>query len=299
MGCRWGLARAARTLHEDVRMSVSLPHLTHPETTHRVGRAPTQSLRPSLVSLNAMREVGIVGLAIFLYFFVRGLMHSKAALAEEHARWLVDVERWLGIFHEPAIQTWTLEQDWLVRVVNSIYIYGHWPVLISTLVWLLWRRRDLFPVYRSALLISGALGLVVFVTFPMAPPRFLPDLGFVDTVTLHTNAYRVLQPPSFTNQYAAMPSLHVGWNLLMGIAIFTGTRHRLWRAFALAMPLAMYLATILTANHYLLDGIAGSLVALAGLALARRISGPSPAAAGDRARPGNQGRQRGARFGVI
>jgi hypothetical protein len=202
----------------------------------------------------------------------------RASRPAPHARSLVDVERWLGIFHEPAIQEWTLAQGWLVRVMNAIYIYGHWPVLISTLVWLLWRRRDLFPVYRSALLLSGAIGLVVFVTFPMAPPRFLPDLGFVDTVTLHTNAYRVLQPPSFTNQYAAMPSLHVGWNLLMGIAIFTSTRNRFWRVFAVLMPLAMYLATILTANHYILDGIVGALVALTGLAVAWRISGP---AAGD------------------
>ena len=256
-------------------MSVSIPHLSHPKPTRTIVSRPAKVPRATTMHLNAIREVSIVSLAIFLYFFVRGLMHSKASLAEEHARWLVDFERWLGIFHEPAIQKWTLEQDWLVRVVNSIYIYGHWPVLVSTLVWLLWKRRDLFPVYRSALLISGAIGLVVFVTFPMAPPRFLPDLGFVDTVTLHTNAYRVLQPPSFTNQYAAMPSLHVGWNLLMGIAIFTSTRHRFWRAFAIVMPLAMYLATILTANHYILDGIVGSLVALTGLAISWRISGPA------------------------
>ena len=256
-------------------MSVSIPHLSHPKPTRTIVSRPAKVPRATTMHLNAIREVSIVSLAIFLYFFVRGLMHSKASLAEEHARWLVDFERWLGIFHEPAIQKWTLEQDWLVRVVNSIYIYGHWPVLVSTLVWLLWKRRDLFPVYRSALLISGAIGLVVFVTFPMAPPRFLPDLGFVDTVTLHTNAYRVLQPPSFTNQYAAMPSLHVGWNLLMGIAIFTSTRHRFWRAFAIVMPLAMYLATILTANHSILDGIVGSLVALTGLAIAWRISGPA------------------------
>jgi PAP2 superfamily len=256
-------------------MSVSFPQLTHPKATRTVARTPAAPVRPKTVHLSAMREVGIVSLAIFLYFFVRGLMESKASLAEEHARWLVDVERWLGIFHEPAIQEWTLKQDLLVRVMNAIYIYGHWPVLASTLVWLLWKRRDLFPVYRSALLLSGAIGLVVFVTFPMAPPRFLPDLGFVDTVTLHTNAYRVLQPPSFTNQYAAMPSLHVGWNLLMGIAIFTTTRNRFWRAFAIAMPLAMYLATILTANHYILDGIVGSLVALTGLAIAWRISAPA------------------------
>jgi hypothetical protein len=202
-------------------------------------------------------------------------MDSKATLAEANARWLIEREQWLGIFQEPALQEWSLTHAQLVRAVNAVYIYGHWPVLVATLVWLLWRRREYFPVYRSALLLSGAIGLVGFVLFPMAPPRFLPDHGFVDTVTLHTNAYRVLQPTSFTNQYAAMPSLHVGWNLLMGIAIFTTTRTRFWRTFALAMPLAMYVATILTANHYIMDGIIGSVVALTGLAIAFRISGPA------------------------
>jgi hypothetical protein len=226
------------------------------------------------VRLNAAREVAIIGVFIFFYFFVRGLMDSKASVAVAHARDLVRIEKRLGIFHEVQIQGWALGQDWLVSLVNTVYIYGHWPVLISTLVWLLLRHREMFPLYRTALLVSGGIGLVVFVTFPMAPPRFMPDLGFVDTVTLHTNSYRVLQPPAFTNQYAAMPSLHVGWNMLMGVAIFTLTTNRLWKVFAVVMPLCMYCATILTANHYILDGIVGSIVALAGLAIAWRISGP-------------------------
>ncbi|HWV23241.1 MAG TPA: phosphatase PAP2 family protein [Thermomicrobiales bacterium] len=244
-------------------------------------RVPSHSAHPQGDSqsrfqvLRTVREVGIVSLAVFLYFFVRGLMDSSASLAESHAYRLVDIERWLGIFREPQVQDWVLRHDWLVWTVNAVYMYGHWPVLIATMIWLVWKRPAQFPIYRSALLISGAIGLVVFVTFPMAPPRFLPDLGFVDTVTLHTNAYRVLQPPAFTNQYASMPSLHVGWNLLMGIAIFRTTGNRIWRTFAVLMPLAMYLATILTANHFFLDGIIGSIVAITGLAIAMRISGPT------------------------
>jgi hypothetical protein len=222
-----------------------------------------------------LREAGIVSLAIFLYFFVRGLMDTEIPLAEANAYWLVDLERWLGLFHEPAVQRWALQNDRMIWLVNAIYMYGHWPVLIVTMAWLIWKRRDQFPVYRSALLISGAIGLVAFIAFPMSPPRFLPELGFVDTVTLHTNAYRVLQPPAFTNQYAAMPSLHVGWNLLMGIAIFRTTRHRAWRIFAVAMPLAMYAATILTANHFVLDGVVGAIVALTGLGIAMRITAPA------------------------
>jgi hypothetical protein len=225
------------------------------------------------VQLHWLREVAIIGLAAYIYFFVRGLIETRVADAMANADWLVDLERRLGLFHEPAMQGWITGQDWLVTLANAVYIYGHWPVVIGTLTWLLVRHRDLFPVYRSAMLVSGAIGIVFFVMFPMAPPRFLPDLGFVDTVTLHSEAYRVLQPPSLTNQYAAMPSLHVGWNLLMGIAIFTASTHRLWKAFAVLMPLSMYLATIVTANHYLLDGVVGSLIALAGLAVAWRISG--------------------------
>lgn len=251
-------------------MSIAFPQNKHLGMKGR----PVPGSRHLSFRLNIVREIVTIGLFIFFYFFVRGLMDSKAATAIANARDLISFERSLGIFHEVQIQEWALDRPWLVDAVNAIYIYGHWPVLISTLVWLLWRHREMFPVYRTALLTSGAIGVVCFALFPMAPPRFLMDLGFVDTVTLQTESYRVLQPPAFTNQYAAMPSLHVGWNLLMGVAIFTLTTNRFWKVFAVVMPLVMYAATILTANHYILDGIVGSLVALIGLAVALRISAP-------------------------
>ncbi len=226
------------------------------------------------IQLHGAREVVIIGLAAYNYFFVRGLIETRVGEAMDNSHWLVSLEERLGLFHEATLQGWIVGHDWLVTLANAVYIYGHWPVVIGTLVWLLVRHREMFPVYRSALLISGAIGIMVFITFPMAPPRFLPEFGFVDTVTLHSEAYRVLQPPSLTNQYAAMPSLHVGWNLLMGIAIFSGSTHRFWKGFAVVMPLLMVIATIVTANHYLLDGVAGSVVALAGLAVARKLSRP-------------------------
>jgi membrane-associated phospholipid phosphatase len=108
----------------------------------------------------------------------------------------------------------------------------------------------------------------------MAPPRLVGELGFVDTVTLHSEAYRVLQPPSLTNQFAAIPSLHVGWNLLMGIAIVSFSTNRLLKVFGVSMPIAMYVATIVTANHYFLDGVLGSALALIGLGVAWKISRP-------------------------
>src|SRR6185312_9767346 len=110
---------------------------------------------------------------------------------------------------------------------------------------------------RNAMLISGAIGLVIFTLFPLAPPR-LAELGLVDTVTRSSDAYRVLQPTMFTNQYAAMPSLHVGWDLLVGLAILAAARGPLLRAFGAVMPVLMVAAVVLTANHYIVDAIAGA-----------------------------------------
>lgn len=228
------------------------------------------------MSFGFFRESGIVGLAAYVYFFVRGLIHAREADAMANADWLISLEQSLGIFREQKLQSLILDHHWMVTLVNWIYIYGHWPVVVGTLLWLFLRHREMFPVFRSAMLISGFIGFFFFFLFPMAPPRLVEGYGFVDTVTMHSEAYRVLQPPSLTNQFAAMPSLHVGWNLLMGIAIFSLASNRFAKAFGLLMPLAMYLATILTANHYILDGVVGSLLALFGLAVAWKFFRPRP-----------------------
>jgi hypothetical protein len=219
-----------------------------------------------------VREVLVILLAALLYFFVRGLMQTQTSLARTHAEALIALEQRLRVFHEPVVQGEILGFDWLVNLANRVYILGHWPVIAGTMFWLVWRHTEQFALYRSALLLSGAIGLVCFALLPMAPPRFMVHHGFVDTVTLHSQAYRVLQPPSLTNEYAAMPSLHVGWNLLMGIAIHRNAATRWAQGFGVLMPLVMWLATIATANHYFLDGVVGSVVALAGLALASKIS---------------------------
>jgi len=239
--------------------------------SHRSASQPSRTV-PAAVAF--FRESGIVGLAAYLYFFVRGLIHAREAEAMDNAHALVSFERSLGIFQERHLQSLILDHHWLVTLFNWIYIYGHWPVVVGTLVWLFVRHREVFPVFRSAMVISGLIGFVFFFLFPMAPPRLVDGLGFVDTVTLHSEAYRVLQPPSLTNPFAAMPSLHVGWNLLMGIAIVSYAANRFWKAFGVLMPVAMYAATILTGNHYFLDGIVGSALVLTGLALAWKISGP-------------------------
>jgi hypothetical protein len=213
----------------------------------------------------------LVAAAFVTYFGVRGLTESSADRAQANAESLVALERRLGILWEPAAQDLIADRQWLVDLANWIYIWGHWPLIAVVAVWLFARHREHFFLLRNAIFISGAIGLVVFVAFPVMPPRLLPGFGVVDTITQHSTAYRTLQPPAFVNQYAAVPSLHVGFDLLVGLVLFRSTRSRAVKALALAMPVAMVLAVVLTANHYVIDIVAGVAVSLAGLALATRL----------------------------
>lgn len=205
-------------------------------------------------------------MAALAYFGVRGLTQSGVARAFAHADQVIDVERSLGIAWETTLQNAILDHGWLVTLANWVYIYGHWPVVACALTWLFVRHREDYLTLRDAMFISGAIGLIIFIAFPTAPPRLI-DMGLLDTVTDRSESYRTLQPPGLINKYAAMPSLHFGWNLLVGVVVFRVSRHWLVRAFAIGLPFAMAFAVVATANHFVLDVPAGALVALIGLAL--------------------------------
>jgi membrane-associated phospholipid phosphatase len=146
-------------------------------------------------------------------------------------------------------------------------------VIVLTLLYLHRTNRLEFLILRNAMFASGAIGLVIFVSYPVAPPRMLP--GFVDTVTENSTSYRILQPPNLVNKYAAVPSLHAGWNLLVGVALYRASTHRTFlRMFGIVSATAMALAVVSTANHYILDVVAGYAVALAGLAISLVITVP-------------------------
>jgi membrane-associated phospholipid phosphatase len=209
----------------------------------------------------------IVASGLFFYFQVRGLTSADPGTAVDHARDLIRFERAIGLDVEAAVQAAVTPSDELSTFANWIYIWGHWPVIIATMLWLGWRHREVFIRLRDAMLVSGGLGLVVFVTYPVAPPR-LVDPALVDTVTERSSAYRYLQPPNFVNQYAAMPSLHAGWDLLVGISIAGAGSVLAVRLIGWLLPMLMAFAVVATANHYLVDVIAGVSLALVGLAVA-------------------------------
>jgi len=224
------------------------------------------------VAIRFLIEVAIVIPAYFIYFLVRGSVEGQEDDAIARAENLIELEKTLGIFWEVDIQEWTFNYEFLINLANWTYIWGHWPVIGALALWLFFFHRPNYAIYRNAFLISGAIGVVIFALLPTAPPRLVEGYGFVDTVTERSEAYRTFQPPAFVNQYAAMPSLHFGWNLLVGIALFRHASFVGMKALAVVMPVMSFWAIVATANHFILDGIAGGIVALIGLGIAITLS---------------------------
>ncbi|WP_148575570.1 phosphatase PAP2 family protein [Nocardioides caldifontis] len=212
-------------------------------------------------------QAAFVVFCIYLYFRIRNITEGSYDIAAAHADQVLALEGQLGIAVEDTLQQPFLESDVLARIANSVYIYGHWPVIVATMIWTVWRHRAVFLRLRDGMIVSGLMGMTVFVSWPLAPPR-LADSGMVDTITQDDPGYRVLQPSQFTNQFAAMPSLHAGWDLLVGIAIVTAASTALLKAVGYVLPVLMTVSVVVTGNHYVLDVVAGIAFVLVAHAVA-------------------------------
>ena len=221
---------------------------------------------------DAIRELAIFAAAYLVYFGVRAITEGTTGVAMQNAMDVISFEQRLGIAWERGVQDIVVGSQVLLDAFNAVYMYGHWPVIIVAGVLLFRHRRSEYYRLRNAFLLTGLVGLVAFALFPVAPPR-LTDLPLVDTVTRHAEGYRQIVPPELVNQYAAMPSFHAGWNLLVGIAVFRATHNLLLRVLAVTGPLAMAAAVVATANHYVVDVVAGVAIVLAGLAAVHLFHG--------------------------
>lgn len=216
-------------------------------------------------------EIALLASALPLYYLVRGITQTQVDEAVQRGVDLIHVERSLGIFWEAELQTWALSYDWLVKLLNWFYLFGHLPVIGSLAVWLYFWHKPQYLFMRNAFLISGAIALIFYVNFPTAPPRLLPEtlgFGFTDTVVEQYQESRPLTPSWFVNEYAAFPSMHVGWNMLVGLAVWLATTNILIRLFAVLMPIAMIVDIVLTANHYIIDAVAALPVIIVAIAIA-------------------------------
>lgn len=239
-------------------------------TTSAVAVARPRSNRLAALADSHWRlvfELLLIVPAYTAYQFVRGMVGGSAGAAFDNAVRVIDIEQRLGIFHEANLQQLILPQVWMVDFFNYLYIYAHLPLIIFVAFWLYGRHRENYALFRNAFMISGLIALIGFTTVPLAPPRYMPEFGFSDTI-IRAQSYYVFQNPKIVNQYAAMPSLHFGWDMLVAIAIGYNSRSALLRAAAVVMPVVMLGGIVLTGNHYFLDAVAGAFVACVGLGVA-------------------------------
>ena len=205
-----------------------------------------------------MRELALWALIYPLYLAIRGWSIADPGHAFANARRVIGFERGVDLFHEFQLQRWLEPFE---GVFSVYYLVGFAPVVVSALVVLAFTRRRLYLRLRTLLLVSLGIALVIYVAFPTAPPRLVPGLGIADTVGLAGHDRGSFAGVRF-DPYAAMPSLHVGWSLLVGLTVFRATSRTWLKAIALAHPVLMALAVTATGNHYLVDSLAGALVAL-------------------------------------
>ena len=214
------------------------------------------------------REVILVGLAYLVYSQVRGLAGDRVVDAFANGYRIVDIESEMGIFKELALQTLVLSIEPLEQFFNLVYTGGLFPLLLPTAVWLYVRKPQVYSLARNAFLISGAIAVCFFLILPTAPPRLI-GMGFIDTLSQGVG-------PSYSslpgvNHFAALPSMHVGWNFLTSVAIYLALAGFRWRFVVLLLPPVMFLSTVATGNHYFLDGVLGVLVAAMALAIALKL----------------------------
>ncbi len=191
--------------------------------------------------------------------------------ARPRARWLWHAERLLHLPSETAVQRLFLPHPLVVQAFNLYYDILHFPVLGACLVWLYARHRDRYPQIRTTIvLFTGVSLLIQFI--PVAPPRLLPGTGLADTAVRYGQSVYSWHGGFDADELSAMPSVHVGWALIVAIAVITASRSR-WRWLAAGYPLLTLLVVVVTANHFWLDGIAAGLLVVLVLAVQRLVRG--------------------------
>jgi hypothetical protein len=212
------------------------------------------------------------------YERVRNLVKSQPVEAIRHGLDVYQVSHWFHVDLELSFNKALMDHHWLATVADYDYSMLHLPLTAGVLVWVFWKHRDRYLPIRNVLLGTTLLGLIGFWLYPMAPPRLIPGTGFVDTV-VHYKTFGSWSNPhvtAATNQFAAMPSLHCAWALWCGLCLFFLSRNRAVRAFGALYPVWTVFVVLGTANHFLLDSIAGLACVAVSSALVWKIYGRHP-----------------------
>jgi hypothetical protein len=221
--------------------------------------------RPRLAAAAVFtQETALVLALVALWQFAGSFAVMGPGGALARARWIWHAERVLRLPSEASVQHLFLGHPLIVQVFNLYYAGLHFPVLIGCMIWLFVWHRDRYPAARTTLVaFTGACLLVQLI--PVAPPRMLPGTGLVDTAIRYGQSVYGTQAGFDPDQLSAMPSVHVGWAILVAILVI-GTATSRWRWLSLAYPALTLLVVVVTANHFWMDGIVAAALLAAVIA---------------------------------
>lgn len=229
--------------------------------------------------LDALLQLGLFAFVYYGYQVVRGFVDGKEAIAMANAERLVEAERATGTFFEPGLQEALITHAMpLVDFANFMYVNSHFVVTSLFLLWLYFNRNEHFYFVRNMFLVAMFIALALYTAFPTAPPRLLDSsVGFVDTIAVFTGLPQDSETAGYlVNKYAAVPSMHIGFALMIAVPGVVLSKHRLTRAWWSAYPLLVFFVIVVTGNHFWLDAAAGAAVACVAAAAARQLARARP-----------------------
>ena len=220
-----------------------------------------------------LRQFGLFLVVYQGYQLVRGIADGRQAVAMANGLHVIHLERSLGAFFEPGFQQAFISHQWLIEAANWMYFNSHFVVTISFLAWLYLFRNENFNFVRNMFMVAMVLALMGYTLFPTAPPRMFPGAGFTDTIHVFTN---MNQDSSFAsvlvNPYAAVPSMHIAFSLMIAIPAMNLVRSVWARALWSGYPLVVFFVIVVTANHFWFDAAAGAAVACLAAVTAHQLA---------------------------
>jgi hypothetical protein len=220
-----------------------------------------------------LRQFGLFLVVYQGYQLVRGIADGRQAVAMANGLHVIHLERSLGAFFEPGFQQAFISHQWLIEAANWMYFNSHFVVTISFLAWLYLFRNENFNFVRNMFMVAMVLALMGYTLFPTAPPRMFPGAGFTDTIHVFTN---MNQDSSFAsvlvNPYAAVPSMHIAFSLMIAIPAMNLVRSVWARALWSGYPLLVFFVIVVTANHFWFDAAAGAAVACLAAVTAHQLA---------------------------
>ena len=225
-------------------------------------------------------EIGLIALGYYLYTLTRLAAPTHEGAAQQRGWDILHVEHYLGLNFERSFNHWAYSERWLAFSMNVYYATLHFIVPIAVLIWVYFKFPDRYRAVRTVMCTMTLVALFGFYFYSLAPPRLLHDGNFIDTFKLlnpwgqpATTSDGVAGLGSSTNEYAAMPSLHIGWSTWCALVIAHLAQRKWVKVLGILYPFATFAVILGTANHYVLDAVFGLVTLGAGFLLQRIVQG--------------------------